>query len=594
MQLSAILKVKLPPIAPRRQPAELVFGADQRPPLPALLLFTAQHLATLIPGFAYLLLIASLCGLSLTATQGLIAGTLLSMSLVSALNAWGGRLGAGGFFTNAVNFDFMFIAPAAVAVAGLQGLAGIALIAACTCFVLRPLLPLLRALLPPTVVGAIVSMSGLTLAAPAFHRALGVNAAMQIDGSTTLIAAVCLAVIVGVSVWGGRRFSMLAVVMGLLVGDALSFLLDRMPPLTTLSTVPWIGAPHFVMPTLQLPLTLIGATVLVSLLGQIYNVGCSVMMDKQTDADWRRPDMNRASRLITANGIADAVGSFMGGIGTLVSSPNLALTFASKAASRYIGLLLAPLLLALAFLPKAVTFALFLIPSPVQGAFQVYTAMFLFVGGTELFATRATSPRTRAIFGISICTGLIPFIMPALTDTAPNALKILLDSGYLITGIVALTLNLLFRLGTERTAEEPIPADAGAGTDLIKHYLEHHAGLWGVRRDVLQRAISAATEAAELIASTKGKRLLAIRGTFDEFNLDIEIIHSGSVIDLNTTDASTARLEQFVSGSGDVDALDAIMWSHGKIVLTHLAEGVRSAALNTTDHRACIHLHFDH
>ncbi len=185
MQLSAILKVKLPPIAPRRQPAELVFGADQRPPLPALLLFTAQHLATLIPGFAYLLLIASLCGLSLTATQGLIAGTLLSMSLVSALNAWGGRLGAGGFFTNAVNFDFMFIAPAAVAVAGLQGLAGIALIAACTCFVLRPLLPLLRALLPPTVVGAIVCMSGLTLAAPAFHRALGVNAAMQIDGSTT-------------------------------------------------------------------------------------------------------------------------------------------------------------------------------------------------------------------------------------------------------------------------------------------------------------------------------------------------------------------------------------------------------------------------
>ena len=156
MQLSAILKAKLPPTAPRRQSAALLFGADQRPPLPALILLTAQHLATLIPGFAYLLLIASLCGLSLTATQGLIAGTLLSMSLCIALNAWGGRLGAGGVFANWANFDFMFIAPAAVAVAGLQGLAGIALIAACTCFLLRPLLPLLRSLLPTTVVGAIV------------------------------------------------------------------------------------------------------------------------------------------------------------------------------------------------------------------------------------------------------------------------------------------------------------------------------------------------------------------------------------------------------------------------------------------------------
>ncbi len=212
-----------------------------------------QHLVTVVPSLGFALLVAQTCAMSAADTKNLIAGTLIAMGISTALNAWGGRLGGGGFFVNIPNFDFMFIGPAAM-----------------------------------------VCMTGITLTVPAVKTSLGVDAAMRADPVVACISLVSLATIVAISVWGARRFKILAVIAGLVVGNLLTVFTGRMSLPEDFSSQPLFGAPQLIMPTLDLPLaTLIGA-VLISILGQIYNLGCTVVMDKQTDADWRRPDMRSA------------------------------------------------------------------------------------------------------------------------------------------------------------------------------------------------------------------------------------------------------------------------------------------------------------
>ncbi len=457
-----------------------------------------QHLVTVVPSLGFALLVAQTCAMSAADTKNLIAGTLIAMGISTALNAWGGRLGAGGFFVNIPNFDFMFIGPAAIAAAGLAGLAGEALIAALTCFLLRPLLPRMRELLPSTVVGTVVCMTGITLTVPAVKTSLGVDAAMRADPVVACISLVSLATIVGISVWGARRFKILAVIAGLVVGNLLTVFTGRMSLPEDFSSQPLFGAPQLIMPTLDLPLaTLIGA-VLISILGQIYNLGCTVVMDKQTDADWRRPDMRSAGGVFTANGIGDMIASFMGGIGTCIGSSNLALASASKTVSRHIGLTMGLILVALAFLPKAVAFVTLMLPLPVQGALQLYTAVFMFVGGIELATSRAPSNRTTFILGISICAGIAVLIMPGIAEHAPPDVKLVLSNGYLVTGIVAFVLNLIFRVGTGRTAECRFDDMQRPVADVISGFLESQGGQWQVRRDVLQRAFSRLTRGQSL------------------------------------------------------------------------------------------------
>ncbi len=592
------LAKRLPrPLSNTRRPLDIQFGFDDRPPARDLAVLLIQHLVTAVPTLAYILVVAQLCGLSPAATQVLLPGTLIGMAISTALNSWGGRLGGGAFFVNMPNFDFLFIAPAAIAAAGAAGLAGVTLVTALTCFLLRPAIPHMRTLLPPAVVGAVIVMAGISFTAPAMRNALGVveAGALHMDAISALISACTLITIVAISVWGGRRFSVFAVLSGIAVGDLIASYFHRISLPADLAARHWFGAPQPVVPTLHLPLTLILGAVLVSVLGQIYNIGCSVIMDKQSNADWRRPNMQAAGGVLMANGIGDIVGGLAGGIGTNICGANLALASASKSVSRYIGFLVAFFLFGLAFVPNVVTLIIVMLPVPVQGALQVYAALFLISGGIELVAARAASNRTTFLVGISLCCGLTVLMMPALSDAAPASVKLILSSGYLITGIVAFTLNLIFRLGTRQRAALALDPPCRSVTDRITGFLELQGGRWGVRRDVLQRAILATNEAAELIAADSERHLLGISMRCCEFNLDVELVYRGRVIDLSPGESDFAvTAESFMNGAADPVSLDRIMGGVGSAILKRLADKVSSVPMGTATEQACIQLYFEH
>ncbi len=114
-------------------------------------------------------------------------------------------------------------------------------------------------------------------------------------------------------------------------------------------------------------------------------------------------------------------------------------------------------------------------------------------------------------------------------------------AGLIIAGLVAILLNLLFRLGTAQSASQALDDEQGAGVRRITDFVESQAAIWAARREMVQRAALAALEAAEAIrsadAGTEPWRILAIGRTFDEFNLDIELLHSGVPLTLESAQA---------------------------------------------------------
>ncbi len=108
---------------------------------------------------------------------------------------------------------------------------------------------------------------------------------------------------------------------------------------------------------------------------------------------------------------------------------------------------------------------------------------------------------------------------------------------------------------------------------------------------MVRRAALAALEAAEfIVASGEGRRPTAIQGRFDEFNLDIELIHSGPPLVLGGAQHAPAPDIHALLDADDA-AIDAAMAGVSSVLVQRLADRVRSG---TRDGSSFLLLHFDH
>ncbi|WIV97159.1 uracil-xanthine permease family protein [Kinneretia aquatilis] len=610
----------LPPSKPVRRPFELIYAADECPPRGALGLLALQHAATVLALIAHVLAAAKIAGLSLPQTHSIVAMTLLGMAMGTALQAWGGRWGSGTLLVFQPDPMMITVAGAAIASYGLGSMVQVSLIAAGVTLCVGPLMRHLRALFPPTVVGTVVCMGGLGLVEPAMRNALGIHEAsagaasglqtLQIDGISALISGATLASIVVLSVWGGRRFKLLGVLAGLLMGLLIAALSDRLLGLEWLHSAPWLALPQPIAPSFNLGPEIIFAIVLIATLNQLDNIGCLIVMDKTDNADWRRADMQMVGRGIRANGASDFLSGLFGSFPTAPSSANIALVHATGSSSRYIGLACAALLLLVALSPL-LTMALTLIPQAVLGAISLYAAAYLIVSGIEMIATRALDSRGIFMVGLSLCAGLATMLMPGLSQGLPEGVAMLAGDGFVVTGVCVMGLNLLFRLGTRLRASCELDPGQGAGQGSINHqltaFVERQGAAWGARMDIVRRAALAALEASEAIQAAGGGRLLVIRGSFDEFNFDLELLHEGEPLRLGGSAAgsgdgsagaaATAEapldLDALMDSDEDIERqLDAAMARVSGVLIRHLADKLSSASLGAG--QAVLRLHFDH
>lgn len=584
--------IRLPAGPALKRPPELMYAGNERPPAIALAGLALQHAATALALIAYVLASAKIGGLDSDTTRAMISATVLGMALSCFLQSWGGWLGSGLLLVHIPDPLLVILSGMVAAEYGLGGLVLMGLVNGAVAMGAGVIVPRLRAVLPPTVAGVVVCVAGLSLIAPALNHVTGLADGTAPDETDILIGGATLIVIVALSVWGNRRAKLFALMAGLAAGVAVAAFVGELHGWDTLASAPAFGLPRPPMPEFGVDPGILAAVAVLALMTQLDTFGCVVLLHKMNDADWRRPNMRMVSGGMRANGLGNLLSAFMGAYPNAISSANIALAHISRSTSRWVGLAAACLLAIVAFLPQ-VSLALTLVPTAVIGAIEVYAAAYLIVSGIELIASRALDSRGIFMVGLSFVLGMGVIFIPELAALAPESVRFLAKNGIIVAGLAAISLNLLFRLGSSQRAQADFEEDAspaGLGQRVVE-FIETQGASWSARRDAVRRAAQAGLEAAEAVQAAGGRRLRGIRGSFDEFNLDIELLHEGPPLALGAEQTAARSDLLDVDEASFQAALEHALSGVSHVLLKRLADRLSSGQRGNLSY---IRLHFDH
>ena len=136
----------------------------------------------------------------------------------------------------------------------------------------------------------------------------------------------------------------------------------------------------------------------------------------------------------------------IGGMGQNSSAGGIGLAIASGVTSRYVGFIVGGTFVVLAFLPK-ISVLFTIMPKPVIGALLTVGVVFILVTGMQILLARMLDTRKTFVIGLSLIFGLSVDILPVLYTNVPPDMKVVFASSFSVATVVAIGLNLLFRLG---------------------------------------------------------------------------------------------------------------------------------------------------
>jgi hypothetical protein len=172
-----------------------------------------------------------------------------------------------------------------------------------------------------------------------------------------------------------------------------------------------------------------------------------------------------------------------------------------------------------------------------------------------------------------------------MTAAAPEWSYTIVSSGLTVAALVAVLLNILFRIGIAQTATMTL--DPRASTDAVTEFLETWGGAWGARRDVVLRAGMAIGEAVELLRGSKAVDApTELRVVFDEVRLVCTLRYRGAALKLEPAEVDVTALLD-----ADDAHLDADIARVSALIVSRLADQTRATADAET---AELVLAFDH
>ncbi len=228
--------------------------------------------------------------------------------------------------------------------------------------------------------------------------------------------------------------------------------------------------------------------------------------------------MNSISGGIFADGISAFVAGLLGTYGLTVSTANVGLVAATGVASRRIAFVVGALLALAAFQPTMVGI-LTIMPPPVMAAALMFTAVFIMIGGVQIIVTRVLDARRTLVIGLGMMAFFAESVFPNAFKNVPHWAEAFVSTPLVLATIVALGLNLVFRLGIRRTVEMTIDPQTMVLQEVV-NFIELVAGAWGARRDVINRVEFAAQHAVDAVLSS----VLSFQGTPPAFSVKRDLL----------------------------------------------------------------------
>lgn len=367
----------------------------------------------------------------------------------------------------------------------------------------------LRIFLPNEVSGVVVILIGVALAILGGQR-LGLSRSNALPSlSAALVVAVSLVGMAGISL-SRSRFSSFAVLLGGLLGVPFAIGLGQTVPdtLQVLANQAWFALPQPWTPNFeQMDWSILGAFLVGLVPIKATAVGSFVMLQRNADANWSKPNAPPIRRGLLANALAVVFAGFIGAACPGPATAALGVSVATGTLARRIVWVGSGLLLLLALSPKLV--ALFvLVPEPVKAAMLFYVSGFIMVQGLQLTTARLLDARRMLVVAMGLCAGIVEASAPQAFIHDIPALASPLAAGALVAFLTHLvTLPLVGQRDQwDWNVQRHFAVD-------LRRWIEEIGGKWALKSDTLHAINQALPELLDVLTERQvtGGRITARR-----------------------------------------------------------------------------------
>ncbi len=441
------------------RPSELIYRLEDPPPLAQTLFAACQHLlamfvAVITPG----LLICQALGLPAEDTQRIISMSLFASGLASLLQikTWG-PIGSGLLSIQGTSFNF--VAPLIMGGLALKNggadiptmmaaLFGTLMVASCTEIILSRFLHLARRIITPLVSGIVVMIIGLSLIQVGLTSIGGGYGAMSDHTfgapKNLLLAGSVLLVIILLNRQRNPYLRVASLVIAMAVGYLLAWTLGMLPESRPVVDTALITIPTPLYYGLSFDWNLLVPLMLIFMVTSLETIGDITATSDVSEQPVRGPlYMKRLKGGVLANGLNSMLSAVFNTFPNSCFGQNNGVIQLTGVASRYVGFVVALMLIVLGLFPAVAGFVQH-IPEPVLGGATLVMFGTIAASGVRIVSRETLNRRAIMIMALSLAVGMGVAQQPLILQFAPDWIKTLLSSGIAAGGITAIVLNLLF------------------------------------------------------------------------------------------------------------------------------------------------------
>ncbi|MCE0828077.1 uracil-xanthine permease family protein [Buttiauxella sp. A2-C2_NF] len=439
--------------------SELIYRLEDRPPLPQTLFAAGQHLlAMFVAVITPAMLICQALGLPAEDTQHIISMSLFASGVASIIQikAWG-PVGSGLLSIQGTSFNFvspLIMGGMALKNGGadvptmMAALFGTLTLASCTEMLLSRFLHLARRIITPLVSGVVVMIIGLSLIQVGLTSIGGGYAAMSDHTfgapKNLLLAGAVLLVIILLNRQRNAYLRVASLVIAMAVGYALAWAMGMLPNVAPSTNTELIMVPTPLYYGLGIDWNLLIPLMLVFMVTSLETIGDITATSDVSEQPVSGPlYMKRLKGGVLANGLNSCVSAVFNTFPNSCFGQNNGVIQLTGVASRYVGFVVALMLIVLGLFPAVSGFVQH-IPEPVLGGATIVMFGTIAASGVRIVSREPLNRRAIMIIALSLAVGMGVSQQPLILQFAPDWLKTLLSSGIAAGGITAIVLNLIF------------------------------------------------------------------------------------------------------------------------------------------------------
>lgn len=430
----------------------LIYGLNDRPPLRETLFAAAQHLLAIFVAIVTPpLIIASALKLDTDTTSFLVSMSLMVSGVATFIQCRRiGPVGCGLLCIQGTSFSFIGPIIAAGLAGGLPAVFGATVAGSVVEMFVSRILKYARRVVTPLVSGIVVTLIGMSLIKVGISACGGGEAAKAAGTFGSVenvgIAALVLVLIVFFNRSSNRYLRMGSIVIGLVVGYAVSWSLG-MVDFGSVQSYGGFNYPNPFKYGLRFDISSIIGLGLVYLITSIEAYGDitanSLISGEPVEGE---TFMRRAQGGI----LADGFNSMLAGLAfcsfpNSIFAQNNGMIQLTGVASRYVGYFIAGMLVLLGVFP-AVGIVFSLMPSPVLGGATLLMFGTVAAAGIRIIASQTINRKATLVMAISFSLGLSVELVPDILSQLPSTVQSIFSSGITTGGLAAIISNLVIRI----------------------------------------------------------------------------------------------------------------------------------------------------